>query len=211
MTVARNLSLLSPKLSNSGTVNNIGLTNSAVTINGTSATLGDSVTITDATKLPLAGGTMTGAIAFAAGQTWPTFNQSTTGNAATVTNGVYTTGSQTISGLKTFTGGIAAANPTFTGAVTEQVYTLTGNDLDPSNGTIQVKTLSASVTLTDTLVSGESMLLNLVNAATYIVTWPTITWITSSGNVTPTLTNNCYVVLWKINTTLYGAFIGSGT
>lgn len=87
MTVARNLSLLSPKLSNSGTVNNTGLTNSAITINGTIATLGDSVTIADATKLPLAGGTMTGAIAFAVAQTWPTFNQSTTGSAATLTTG----------------------------------------------------------------------------------------------------------------------------
>lgn len=35
--------------------------------------------------LPKAGGTMTGAITFAGGQTWPTFNQSTTGNAATAT------------------------------------------------------------------------------------------------------------------------------
>ena len=35
--------------------------------------------------LPLTGGTMTGAISFAAGQTWPTFNQSTTGSAATLT------------------------------------------------------------------------------------------------------------------------------
>ena len=35
--------------------------------------------------LPLAGGTMTGAITFAAGQTWPTFNQNTTGSAATLT------------------------------------------------------------------------------------------------------------------------------
>jgi hypothetical protein len=32
--------------------------------------------------LPLGGGTMTGAISFAAGQTWPTFNQNTTGSAA---------------------------------------------------------------------------------------------------------------------------------
>lgn len=38
-------------------------------------------------KLPLAGGTMTGAITFAAGQTWPTFNQNTTGSAATLTTG----------------------------------------------------------------------------------------------------------------------------
>jgi hypothetical protein len=35
--------------------------------------------------LALTGGTMTGAIAFAGGQTWPTFNQNTTGNAATAT------------------------------------------------------------------------------------------------------------------------------
>ena len=35
--------------------------------------------------LPKAGGTMAGAINFAAGQTWPTFNQPTTGNAATAT------------------------------------------------------------------------------------------------------------------------------
>jgi phage-related tail fiber protein len=39
------------------------------------------------TPLSLAGGTMTGAITFAAGQTWPTFNQSTTGSAATLTTG----------------------------------------------------------------------------------------------------------------------------
>lgn len=38
-------------------------------------------------KLPLSGGTMTGAIAFAAGQTWPTFNQNTTGSAASLTTG----------------------------------------------------------------------------------------------------------------------------
>lgn len=35
--------------------------------------------------LPKAGGTMTGGITFAGGQTWPTFNQSTTGNADTAT------------------------------------------------------------------------------------------------------------------------------
>ncbi len=35
--------------------------------------------------LPKAGGTMTGAITFSGGQTWPTFNQPTTGNAATAT------------------------------------------------------------------------------------------------------------------------------
>jgi hypothetical protein len=57
----------------------------ARTINGVSFNGSANITVADATKLPLAGGTMTGAITFAAGQTWPTFNQSTTGSAATLT------------------------------------------------------------------------------------------------------------------------------
>jgi hypothetical protein len=57
----------------------------ARTINGVSFNGSANITVADSTKLPLAGGTMTGAIAFAAGQTWPTFNQSTTGNATTAT------------------------------------------------------------------------------------------------------------------------------
>ena len=43
------------------------------------------ITIEDATKLPLSGGTLTGPIFFDGAQTWPTFNQSTAGNAATAT------------------------------------------------------------------------------------------------------------------------------
>jgi hypothetical protein len=39
----------------------------------------------DTLKLPLAGGTMSGAITFDSGQTWPTFNQNTTGTAAGLT------------------------------------------------------------------------------------------------------------------------------
>lgn len=55
------------------------------TVNGSSLLGAGNVVVSDATKLPLAGGTMTGAISFAAGQTWPTFNQNTTGSAATLT------------------------------------------------------------------------------------------------------------------------------
>ena len=57
----------------------------ARTINGVDFDGTANITVADATKLPLAGGTMTGAISFAGAQTWPTFNQSTTGNAATAT------------------------------------------------------------------------------------------------------------------------------
>lgn len=42
------------------------------------------VSTADNTKLPLSGGTMTGAISFAATQTWPTFNQNTSGSAASL-------------------------------------------------------------------------------------------------------------------------------
>ena len=42
--------------------------------------------------LALSGGTMTGNITFAAGQTWPTFNQNTTGNAATATTATNVSG-----------------------------------------------------------------------------------------------------------------------
>lgn len=56
-------------------------------INGVSFDGSADITIQDSTKLPLAGGTMTGAITFAAGQTWPTFNQNTTGSAATLATG----------------------------------------------------------------------------------------------------------------------------
>ena len=54
-------------------------------INGVSFNGSADITVADATKLPLAGGTMTGAITFAAGQTWPTFNQNTTGSSGSVT------------------------------------------------------------------------------------------------------------------------------
>ena len=42
----------------------------------------------------------------------PTLNQNTTGNAGTVTNGVYTTGNQTISGTKTFSSGVVLGSST---------------------------------------------------------------------------------------------------
>jgi len=62
------------------------------TLNELAAALGDdpnfatTVSASIAARLPLAGGTMTGAIGFAGAQTWPTFNQSTTGTAAGLLN-----------------------------------------------------------------------------------------------------------------------------
>jgi hypothetical protein len=97
----------------------------------------------------------------------------------------------------------------FSNAVVETVYALTGTALDPNNGTVQTKTISANTSFTDSLSAGESMSLHLTSASSYNITWPPITWITGSGNSAPTLTAADTVVLFKISTTLYGVWIGS--
>jgi len=108
----------------------------------------------------------------------------------------------------------AASSPTLTGTVSldnmqETVYALTGTALDPGNGGIQTKTLSGNTTFTDSLSSGESMVLMLEAAASYTITWPTITWVTSSGNSAPTFTAKDTLIFWKVSTSLYGAYVGS--
>ena len=97
----------------------------------------------------------------------------------------------------------------FANAIVETVYALTGTALDPNNGTVQTKTISANTTFTDSLSAGESMSLHLTSASSYTITWPTITWITGTGDSAPTLTAADTVVLFKISTTLYGVWIGS--
>ena len=96
----------------------------------------------------------------------------------------------------------------FANAVVETVYTLTGTALDPNNGTMQTKTLSTATTFTENFVSGESMSLHLINGSSG-VSWPTMTWISGSGNVAPTLGTNDTIVLFKISSTLYGVWVGS--
>ena len=105
----------------------------------------------------------------------------------------------------------------FSGEVTlqeikETVYTLgtTGSiALDPANGSIQSSVLTGNPTFTDSLQAGQTVVLMLENGASYTVTWPTMTWVTSGGNVAPTLTAKDTLVLWKVSTTLYGAYVGS--
>jgi len=97
----------------------------------------------------------------------------------------------------------------FSNAIVETVYSLTGTALDPNNGTVQTKTISSNTTFTDSLAAGESMSLHLTSASSYTITWPTITWITGTGDSAPTLTAADTVVLFKISSTLYGVWIGS--
>jgi len=98
------------------------------------------------------------------------------------------------------------------GAIDETVYTLSGTALDPSNGTIQVKTLSANTTFIDDLDAGQSMTLMIDDGTAYTITWPTTTWVNNGGSA-PTLATTGYTVvaLWKVSTTLYGALVGDGS
>lgn len=102
------------------------------------------------------------------------------------------------------------AQQTF-GELKEGVYSLTGTAIDPANGSIQYKTLAANTTFTESLEDGQSVVLLINGGATYTVTWPTMTWATSGGNVAPTLTANDVIVMWQANSTVYGAYVGSYT
>ena len=101
---------------------------------------------------------------------------------------------------------LTSINPVITGSITEQVYNLTGTAINPENGTIQYKTVSANTTFTETLTTGQSVILRLIGASSYTITFPTITWV---GAAAPVLTANCAIVLWKEQSTLYGAFVGT--
>lgn len=94
--------------------------------------------------------------------------------------------------------------------VVETVYNLSGTAIDASNGNIQYKTIGGNTTFTDSLNTGESVILRLASASSYTITWPTITWIKVGGTGAPTLTASDVVVLWKEGSTLYGAYVGSG-
>jgi len=94
----------------------------------------------------------------------------------------------------------------------ETVYTLgtTGSiALDPANGSIQSCVATGAPTFTDSLEAGQTVVLHLENGDTYAPTWPTVTWATSAGNASPTVTNKDVFVFWKISTTLYAAYVGS--
>ena len=157
-------------------------------------------TLTNATGLPISTGVSglgTGIATFLA-------TPSSANLASAVTN-------ETGSGSLVFGTAPALSNPTVT-AYTETVYALSGTAIDPANGTIQTKTLSATTTFTESLADGQSVVL-MLNPSTYTtVTWPTMTWINTSGSGSaPTLeaSSTNVIVIWQVAGTVYGNWVGS--
>lgn len=102
------------------------------------------------------------------------------------------------------------SNKTITGTK-ETVYTITDGaafEIDPANGGIQVVTLGASRSPAVTnFTAGQSVLLGIDDGTAYTITWPTITWATTTATA-PTLATSGYtwVVMWKVGSTLYGKY-----
>lgn len=110
----------------------------------------------------------------------------------------------------TTTNGVTVGSIAINGEIVEDVYinsSVTGSlTLDPANGTIQVLTLTGSVTsVTDSLANGEAITIVFsTGGSSYTITgWPTTKWV---GGSAPTIdtTNNSIIVLWKANSVLYG-------
>jgi hypothetical protein len=96
----------------------------------------------------------------------------------------------------------------------ETVYAVTGTTpaIAATNGNIQTWTLSGNSTPTDSLNAGESITLMIDDGSAYTITWTSLVdqWI---GGSAPTLATTGYsiVELWKVGTTVYGAYVGDAS
>lgn len=114
--------------------------------------------------------------------------------------------------------GKTLVDPAITGAITEDVYTITDGaafEIDPGNGSIQLITLGANRTPKATnFAAGESVTLMVADGTAYTLTWTDTTFGTSGvtwvGGTAPTLATTGYSVieLWKVGSQVYGASVG---
>ena len=122
----------------------------------------------------------------------------------------------TSAGVLSFTNNPTLTTPIVTtldmdGAIQEKTLnstTITGNTaLNAGSGTVQRWVLSGNVNITDSLNEGESVTLVIDDGSGKLITWDysslNIEWVSGSA---PTLdtTNETIVVIWKLNSTLYG-------
>ncbi len=105
-------------------------------------------------------------------------------------------------------------NVSVAGLMTSYVYAIVDGasvDINPTNGGIQTWTLGANRTPTATsFAAGQAVTLMIADGTAYAVTWSTIgvVWV---GGTAPTLPTTGYGVieLWKVGSTVYGAYVGA--
>ena len=107
------------------------------------------------------------------------------------------------------------AQQTFT-ELKDTVHTIVDGaafEIDPANGSVQVVTLGANRSpLATNFEAGQTVLLGVDDGTAYSVTWPSVTWLKNGGTAeVPKLATSSYtwVLLFKQNTTLFGAIVGS--
>lgn len=169
----------------------------------------------DARYLQLTGGTLTGTLTFAAGQTIPGYYTTTQSDAryytqtqadsrylqlagGTLTGGVVFAAGQTFPGTATLTGAETISNKTVQDAIFTDGYieeTVTANTgsaytISLANGTLQILTLTANCTFTfPTATTGRSfvMILRQDGTGSRTVTWPAaVRW---PAGTAPTITS----------------------
>lgn len=92
------------------------------------------------------------------------------------------------------------------GKITEPPVAMPALALNPALGSNQTKTLTGNVTFTDSLSSGESMVLTITPAG-YTMIWPTIKWWWGQVPESPA-TGAIRVQLDKQGSQLYGLYCG---
>jgi hypothetical protein len=108
----------------------------------------------------------------------------------------------------------ALTDPVITGTIVEDVFTIIDSasvDIDPSNGSIQLWTLTDNRTpvLPTSWTAGQRITLMIADGTAYAVTWTTmgVIWV---GGIAPTLAATGYTVveMWKVGTDIYGNLVG---
>jgi len=96
----------------------------------------------------------------------------------------------------------------------ETVVAVTGTTpaISANSGNILTWTLSGNSTPTDSLSAGQSVTLMIDDGSAYTITWTSLVdqWI---GGSAPTLATTGYSVveLWKVGSTVYGAYVGDAS
>ncbi len=127
--------------------------------------------------------------------------------------GIMTVNVTVLSGAGTFSGWIVSLSGPTSGAVLENVFTITDGptvNIDPGNGGIQVWTLGANRTPTATnFTDGESVTLMIADGSAFAVTWTTmgVVWVLGAASGLPTSGYGVFQ-LWKVAGTIYGVSIG---